>query len=494
MVIARVLLVSQGTGAAMAWGRERLPDNPPRTAPTTAHRYPTGSPTPTPWSTLAPPSTGPPTSPSATASWPARSPTAATPWPTPCPPGHARSAIRRRPAPRAAATPGPPPQPSWNCGAPATPSPAHPDWARAPADPNDAAAWDDLDAWVRALTARRRPVHLPPPDAPASVMIEAALSHLDAPPPAGSLPDHPALRDPLGIAPQSYGTPEARLPGAPWLPYSPASPCPSPGWRRSPPPARTTRTARLHPAADRHRRLPPPPPPCRPRRARPASGGPGRRGMEPPHRRHGPVHPRPRPTPPGTDSGPHHSRTRRPTAAHLATAPATPGRNTQARTGLPGTLKASAWRWAVRQVSTTGVGSPIVGPLLPLPMDRTYGVRAYIFRTHSVRRWQGAQPEGALCGVEQVGGGIGGPAVCRCRLVGGGVHEGQVDLVAVGRPVLVFQTQAATAPSGSWPVSRPTAWARERSHRAGRSSAARILWRVVGPLPPGEPLFPFPHT
>ncbi|MGY5051655.1 hypothetical protein ACWDE0_39665 [Streptomyces sp. 900105755] len=42
-------------------------------------------------------------------------------------------------------------------------------------------------------------------------MIEAALSHLDAPPAAGSLPDHPALRDPLGIAPQSYGTPEARL-------------------------------------------------------------------------------------------------------------------------------------------------------------------------------------------------------------------------------------------------------------------------------------------
>ncbi|MGY5051654.1 hypothetical protein ACWDE0_39660 [Streptomyces sp. 900105755] len=26
-----------------------------------------------------------------------------------------------------------------------------------PADPNDAAAWDDLDARVRALTARRRP-------------------------------------------------------------------------------------------------------------------------------------------------------------------------------------------------------------------------------------------------------------------------------------------------------------------------------------------------
>ncbi|MFD7861593.1 MobF family relaxase [Streptomyces sp. NPDC059783] len=80
-----------------------------------------------------------------------------------------------------------------------------------PADPNDAAAWDDLDARIRALTGRRRPVHLPPPDAPASVMIEAALSHLDAPPPGGPLPDHPALRDPLGIAPLSYGALDARL-------------------------------------------------------------------------------------------------------------------------------------------------------------------------------------------------------------------------------------------------------------------------------------------
>ncbi|GAA2720593.1 MULTISPECIES: MobF family relaxase [Streptomyces] len=80
-----------------------------------------------------------------------------------------------------------------------------------PADPNDAAAWDALDARVRALTGRRRPVHLPPPDAPASVMIEAALSHLDAPPPGGPLPDHPALRDPLGIAPLSYGALDARL-------------------------------------------------------------------------------------------------------------------------------------------------------------------------------------------------------------------------------------------------------------------------------------------
>ncbi|MFI6278048.1 MobF family relaxase [Streptomyces sp. NPDC050988] len=80
-----------------------------------------------------------------------------------------------------------------------------------PADPSNAAAWDDLDARVRALTGRRRPVHLPPPDAPASVMIEAALSHLDAPPPNGPLPDHPALRDPLGVAPLSYGALDARL-------------------------------------------------------------------------------------------------------------------------------------------------------------------------------------------------------------------------------------------------------------------------------------------
>ncbi|MFD5079522.1 MobF family relaxase [Streptomyces sp. NPDC058371] len=80
-----------------------------------------------------------------------------------------------------------------------------------PADPEDAAAWDDMDARVRALTGRRRPLHLPPPDAPVSVMIEAALSHLDTPPPAGPLPDHPALRDPLGVALPSYGALDARM-------------------------------------------------------------------------------------------------------------------------------------------------------------------------------------------------------------------------------------------------------------------------------------------
>ncbi|MFJ3575923.1 MobF family relaxase [Streptomyces rubiginosohelvolus] len=79
-----------------------------------------------------------------------------------------------------------------------------------PADPGDAAAWDDLDARVRALTGRRRPLHLPPPDAPASAMIEAALTHLDQPPPGGPLPDHPALRDPFGVAPLSHGAHHAR--------------------------------------------------------------------------------------------------------------------------------------------------------------------------------------------------------------------------------------------------------------------------------------------
>ncbi|MEU7306133.1 MobF family relaxase [Streptomyces sp. NPDC007206] len=81
-----------------------------------------------------------------------------------------------------------------------------------PADPNDAAAWGDLDARVRALTGRRRPPHhLPPPDAPASVMIAAALSHLETPPPTTPLPDHPALRDPFGVAPLSYGALDARI-------------------------------------------------------------------------------------------------------------------------------------------------------------------------------------------------------------------------------------------------------------------------------------------
>ncbi|MET8516898.1 MobF family relaxase [Streptomyces sp. NPDC005077] len=80
-----------------------------------------------------------------------------------------------------------------------------------PAHPDDATAWDDLDARVRALTGRRRPVQLPPADAPASVVLEATLSHLNTPPDSGALPDHPALRAPGGIAPLNYTAWEARL-------------------------------------------------------------------------------------------------------------------------------------------------------------------------------------------------------------------------------------------------------------------------------------------
>ncbi|MGX1886793.1 MobF family relaxase [Streptomyces sp. NPDC055287] len=81
-----------------------------------------------------------------------------------------------------------------------------------PADPEPAAAWDDLDARIRALTGRRRPIlHAPPPGATSVQVLAAALDHLDSPPPAGPLPDHPALRDPLGVAPLSYGALDARL-------------------------------------------------------------------------------------------------------------------------------------------------------------------------------------------------------------------------------------------------------------------------------------------
>ncbi|MEU1596663.1 AAA family ATPase [Streptomyces sp. NPDC005708] len=81
-----------------------------------------------------------------------------------------------------------------------------------PLDADAAAAWDDLDARVRALTGRRRPIpHLPPADAPASQVLHAALAQLDAPPPSGALPDHPALRDPLAAAPLSYAALDARL-------------------------------------------------------------------------------------------------------------------------------------------------------------------------------------------------------------------------------------------------------------------------------------------
>ncbi|MFD4243651.1 MobF family relaxase [Streptomyces sp. NPDC058525] len=81
-----------------------------------------------------------------------------------------------------------------------------------PADPEQAADWDDLDARIRALTGRRRPAeHLPPPGAPAHQVLAAALDHLDAPPPAGPLPAHPALRDPFGVAPLTYAALDAKL-------------------------------------------------------------------------------------------------------------------------------------------------------------------------------------------------------------------------------------------------------------------------------------------
>ncbi|MER5888046.1 MobF family relaxase [Streptomyces sp. NPDC001941] len=79
-----------------------------------------------------------------------------------------------------------------------------------PADPGDAAAWDDLDARIRALTGQRRPTPQAPPDTPASVLLATAQSHLDSPPPGTPLPDHPALRDPLGALPPSYSALHAR--------------------------------------------------------------------------------------------------------------------------------------------------------------------------------------------------------------------------------------------------------------------------------------------
>jgi hypothetical protein len=43
------------------------------------------------------------------------------------------------------------------------------------------------------------------------VVLAAALAHLDAPPPSGALPVHPALRDPYGIAPLSHAASDARM-------------------------------------------------------------------------------------------------------------------------------------------------------------------------------------------------------------------------------------------------------------------------------------------
>ncbi|MGW8995021.1 MobF family relaxase [Streptomyces zhihengii] len=75
-----------------------------------------------------------------------------------------------------------------------------------PADPEPAAHFDDLDARIHALTGRRRPApHLPPAGAPAHQVLAAALAHLDTPPPVRPQPDHPALHDPSGVAPHTYG-------------------------------------------------------------------------------------------------------------------------------------------------------------------------------------------------------------------------------------------------------------------------------------------------
>ncbi|MDX2733468.1 hypothetical protein PV320_33180, partial [Streptomyces sp. PA03-2a] len=52
---------------------------------------------------------------------------------------------------------------------------------------------------------------LAPPDAPAAVVLEAALDHLDTPPGTAALPDHPALRDPFGVAPLNAAALDARL-------------------------------------------------------------------------------------------------------------------------------------------------------------------------------------------------------------------------------------------------------------------------------------------
>ncbi|MER6409447.1 hypothetical protein ABT269_39745 [Streptomyces viridosporus] len=112
-----------------------------------------------------------------------------------------------------------------------------------PADPGDAAAWGDLAARICALTGRRRPApHLPPPDAPASTVIEAALGHLDTPPLTAPLPAPPPCATPAASPPSPTARSTRAWPGVPWPPNSPAKACPKPGWRRSPPLARTTRT------------------------------------------------------------------------------------------------------------------------------------------------------------------------------------------------------------------------------------------------------------
>ncbi|MEU1707573.1 hypothetical protein ABZ478_19500 [Streptomyces sp. NPDC005706] len=202
-----------------------------------------------------------------------------------------------------------------------------------PDDPDDAAAWDDLDARVRALTGRRRPLHLPPPPCPRlrrdcrrpRPPQRAPARRTPARPPGAARPPRhrPRFLRSTGRAPR------AARPGRRLRRRAPARGVD--GGDHRPRRGRRRRAAHLHPAADRHQRLPAPPPPRRPRRPRPAPGRPRRRGVGPPHRRDRPVHPRPRPAPPGKDPGPHHRRTRRPPAADLTAAPTAPGRHEPTR-------------------------------------------------------------------------------------------------------------------------------------------------------------------
>ncbi|WP_277347755.1 MobF family relaxase [Streptomyces barkulensis] len=81
-----------------------------------------------------------------------------------------------------------------------------------PDDPDGAAAWEDLAARIRVLRGRSRPArHTPPPDATAAGILAAADAHLNDLPLSGALPDHPAPRDPYGIAPTSHAAHNARL-------------------------------------------------------------------------------------------------------------------------------------------------------------------------------------------------------------------------------------------------------------------------------------------
>ncbi|SDN67879.1 hypothetical protein [Streptomyces wuyuanensis] len=119
----------------------------PRTAPTTAHRFPPGSPTPHALTHPDTPGTGPATSPSATASWPTSRP----PGPAPSGGPPPTSAPRRRHAWATTAAL----VELWRTRHAITHVPG---LGPRPADPATAAAWDGLDARMRALTGRRRPM------------------------------------------------------------------------------------------------------------------------------------------------------------------------------------------------------------------------------------------------------------------------------------------------------------------------------------------------